>query len=328
MRRFFETLDDVLNATVVFGYDRIGYRARQPLWDPSETKVSMKDKACVITGANSGLGKAASMRLAELGADVYMLCRNAQLGQEARDEIVEKTGSTSVIVDIVDMSSQQQIREYVKAFHQKSGQMDVLINNAGVLLNDRRESEDGIEMTFAVNTLGYFLLTNLSLPLLRQSSHARIINVSSGGMYTTKIHVDDLQFLQRPYNGMKAYAETKRAEVILTEIWARKLANTNIFVSAMHPGWADTKAVKNSLPLFRTITRPLLRTPEQGADTIIWLAINPSLEHADSGKFWFDRKIRPTHRFKKTQNTPEEIRQFWETCCALTDCRAPYNRLL
>jgi hypothetical protein len=143
-------------------------------------------------------------------------------------------------------------------------------------------------------------------------------------MYAAKIHLDDLQFSQRRYNGVHAYAESKRAEVILTEIWARKLAGTTIFVSAMHPGWADTKAVKNSLPLFRTLTRPLLRTPEQGADTIVWLAVNPHLQSVDSGKFWFDRKIRPTHRLKNTHNTPEEIQQFWEICCVLTGYREPY----
>jgi hypothetical protein len=122
---------------------------------------------------------------------------------------------------------------------------------------------------------------------------------------------------------VQAYAETKRAEVILTEIWAEKQTDTPMIVSAMHPGWADTKAVKNSLPLFRTFTRPLLRTPEQGADTIVWLAVNPHLEHTDSGQFWFDRKARPTYRFKNTHNTQEEIQQFWDVCCELTGYREP-----
>lgn len=318
MRRILEILDNVLNATVVFGYDKIGYWTRRPLWDASDTNASMRGKICVITGANSGLGKATATRLAELGATVYMVCRNPRLGQEARDEIVRTTGNESVFLDIVDMSSQRQIREYVRAFHEKSDRLDVLINNAGVLLNERQESEDGIEMTFAVNVLGYFLLTNLFIPFLQQSPYARVINVSSGGMYAAKLHLEDPQFAQRPYNGVQAYAETKRAEVIMTEIWAEKPAEAPVFFAAMHPGWADTKAVKNSLPLFWTLTRPLLRTPEQGADTVVWLAVNPHLEHADSGKFWFDRKTRPTHRFKNTHNTPEEIRQLWDACCEMT----------
>ena len=162
------------------------------------------------------------------------------------------------------MSSQQQIRHFADTFQKESNQLDILINNAGVLLNERQESEDGIEMTFAINTLGYFLLTNLLRPMLAKSPQGRIINVSSGGMYTAKIHVDDLQYEQRTYNGVQAYAETKRAEVILTQIWAQKVADTNIVVAAMHPGWANTKGVQDSLPLFQTVMRPLLRSSAQG----------------------------------------------------------------
>jgi NAD(P)-dependent dehydrogenase (short-subunit alcohol dehydrogenase family) len=142
-------------------------------------------------------------------------------------------------------------------------------------------------------------------------------------MYTAKLHVDDLQYEQRPYNGVQAYAETKRAEVVLTQIWAHKLADTNIFVAAMHPGWANTKSVQKSLPLFQAVMRPLLRSPAQGADTIVWLAANPHLGKAESGRFWFDRKTRSFHRLGTTRNTPQEIQQFWQTCCTLTGYEEP-----
>ncbi|MBF0289488.1 MAG: SDR family NAD(P)-dependent oxidoreductase [SAR324 cluster bacterium] len=315
MRVIFEVMDDVLNKTVLFGYDRIGYAIRKKLWNDTETQVPMNDKVCVITGANSGLGKAASLHLARLGASVYLVCRNPESGEAARQEIMDLSGNTQVFLELVDMSEPQQIKAFAERFDPMENRLDILINNAGVLLNTRNENSEGIEKTFATNTLGYFLMTNWMLPYLQKSKAARIINVSSGGMYPAAVQLEDPQYLKRPYNGVNAYAESKRAEVILSEIWAHDLKENNIMVSAMHPGWADTRGVQNSLPTFHKITQTILRTPEQGADTIIWLAVNPHLTKQDSGKFWFDRKPRSIHRSRKTQHTNEQAQMLWDLCC-------------
>ncbi|MBF0239389.1 MAG: SDR family NAD(P)-dependent oxidoreductase [SAR324 cluster bacterium] len=317
MRRFREFMDDFLNKTILFGYDRIGYNIRKKLWNEADTKTSMTDKVCVISGANSGLGRATCFHLANLGAVVYLVCRNSESGKLTQQKIIKSTGNPNIFLEIVDTSEPQQIKEFASRMHSRESRIDVLINNAGVLLNDRQENSEGLEKTFATNTLGYFLMTNLLLPLLQKSEAARVINVSSGGMYGASVQLEDPQYTKRPYNGVMAYAESKRAEVLLTELWAEQLKNKNIFVSSMHPGWADTKGVKNSLPTFRMIMQYFLRNAEQGADTIIWLAVNPNLKIEDTGLFWFDRKPRPINRSGKTQHTQEQALQLLKLCCEL-----------
>ncbi len=324
MKTFFELMDEVLDKTVLFGYDRIGYSIRKQLWNETETQVSMTDKIAIITGANSGLGRATSLHLAQSGATLYLVCRNPKSGEMVRQDIIESSGNWKVFLEITDMSEPQQIKAFAKRFQSMESRLDILINNAGVLLNKRQENSEGLEKTFATNTLGYFLMTNLMLPHLLKSEAARIINVSSGGMYPVAVQLDDPQYHTRPYNGVTAYAESKRAEVILNEIWAHDLENQNVIVSAMHPGWADTKGVQNSLPTFRKMTQAILRTPEQGADTIIWLATNPHLTKQDSGQFWFDRKPRSIHRSLKTQHTREQAQKLWKLCCELGDWNGPY----
>ncbi len=306
-------LDELLDKTVVLSYTNVGYRLRKPCRSAMEPG-SMQGKVCAVTGANSGLGKAASRRLAALGATVLLLCRNAQRGEAARREIVAESGNEQVWLEIVDLSSQASIRACAARLPKRTGRLDVLVNNAGVLLDERQASVDGIEMTFATNTLGPFLLTTLLLPLLRASAPARVVNVSSGGMYLARLHVDDLQFEHRPYDGVRAYAETKRAEVVLAQRWAEAWAGTGVAAHAMHPGWADTPGVRTSLPTFLKWMRPLLRTPAQGADTIVWLAAASELAGAASGQFWFDRQARPVHKLGVRRNTPEDLDRFWQRC--------------
>jgi NAD(P)-dependent dehydrogenase (short-subunit alcohol dehydrogenase family) len=195
--------------------------------------------------------------------------------------------------------------------------LDVLINNAGVLTQERELSADGIELTLATNVIGPFLLTQLLNGVLERSAPSRIVNVSSGGMYTQKLRVDDLQSEQGHFDGPTAYARTKRAEVVLTEMWAERLAGTGVSVHGMHPGWANTAGVQSSLPRFYRVTRPLLRSSDEGADTIVWLGAAP--EPADSsGGFWHDRRRRPTHLLPGTRETEEERRALWAQCEALS----------
>ena len=316
LRTLARLADALLDKTIVLSYTNIGYALRRPFWKRMDT--SMQDKVCVVTGANSGLGKATTHRLAALGATVYMLCRNRERGEAARDEIIEKSGNAQVFLEIVDMSSQASVRAVVGRLLAQTRRLDVLINNAGVLLDERQTSADGLEMTFATNTLGYFLLTELLLPRLRASAPSRVINVSSGGMYLAKLAVDDLQFERRPYTGPKAYVESKRAEVLLTRWWAERLAGTGVVVQAMHPGWAATPSVERSLPRFFKGLWPFLRTPAQGADTIVWLAAHPPLADEEGGQFWFDRQTRPVYKWGSPRNTPEEVERFFAVCHALT----------
>ena len=178
-------------------------------------------------------------------------------------------------------------------------------------------SADGTELTLATNVIGPFLLTHLLIPLLERSAPSRIVNVSSGGMYTQKLRVDDLQSEHEEFDGPTVYARTKRAEVVLTEMWAQRLAGTGVTAHAMHPGWADTAGVRSSLPRFYRVTRPLLRSPDQGADTIVWLGA--AAEPAETcGGFWHDRRRRPTHLLPGTRETEVERRRLWAECVALS----------
>ncbi len=324
MKTFRNVLDEILNKTVIFGYDRIGFSVRQKLWDAADLETSLNSKVCIVTGANSGLGKATSFHLAKLGATLYLICRNQKSGEATQRQITQSTGNSKVFLEIVDMSEPQQIKDFAERFQPLENRLDRLINNAGVLLNQRQENSEGIEKTFATNTLGYFLMTNLMLPYLLKSKEARIINVSSGGMYGAALQLEDPQYKKRLYNGVRAYAESKRAEVILSDIWAHHIKKKSLIVSAMHPGWADTAGIQNALPTFRKVTQLILRTPEQGADTIIWLAVNPNLKKQDSGLFWFDRKPCPLHRSSKTHHTQEEAQRLWQLCCELSQWNEMY----
>lgn len=312
-------LDDALDRTVVPGFTNLGYRIRSRAWTGSELE-RMEGSVVLVTGASSGLGRAAAAGFARLGATVWLVVRNPERGEQARAGIVERSGNPDVHVGICDLSELESIRQFARRFRDQAPRLDVLVNNAGVMTEAREVSPDGIELTFATNVVGPFLLTNLLIPLLQESAPARIINVSSGGMYTQKLRVDDLQSERGEFDGPKVYARTKRAEVILTEIWAEQLAGTGVVVHSMHPGWADTPGVRSSLPRFYTVTRPLLRTPAQGADTIVWLgaAAEPG---RSSGRFWHDRRPRPTHRLPWTRETREERERLLAECVRLSGWR-------
>jgi NAD(P)-dependent dehydrogenase (short-subunit alcohol dehydrogenase family) len=199
--------------------------------------------------------------------------------------------------------------------------LDVLVNNVGVLMPERAVSDEGMELTLATNLAGPFLLTNLLVPLLLRSAPARIVNVSSGGMYAERIRPDDMEYQRGTYRGASAYARTKRGQVVLTEMWAERLAGSGVVVHAMHPGWVGTAGVEQSLPTFNTLMKPFLRTVAQGADTIVWLATAPE-PALSTGRFWFDREVVPTHWSRSTREQPGEREVLWETLSRLTGWEA------
>jgi NAD(P)-dependent dehydrogenase (short-subunit alcohol dehydrogenase family) len=271
----------------------------------------------MITGAGSGIGAAACEALAAAGATVHMVVRSRERGEDARARISEQTGSDRLHLHLCDVSSLESVREFADGFAAANHELHVLVNNAGVMPAERTHTPDGFELSFATNVLGPFLLTALLLPALRRGAPSRIVNVSSGGMYTAKLRADDLQLEHRDYDPPAFYAHTKRAEVVLTELWAEHLRGSGIGVHAMHPGWADTPGIATSLPRFRGLMRPLLRDPAAGADTIVWLAA--AAEPAgSSGRFWHDRQTRPTHRVPFTRESAEERAQLWDECVRLS----------
>jgi dehydrogenase/reductase SDR family protein 12 len=311
-------LDTALDLSVVGGYTSVGYRIRSRDWT---ALPRMEDKVVLITGATSGLGLAAADGYARLGATVWLAVRNRERGEDARASILEHRRNADVHLDLCDLSRLESVRRFAERFAAESPRLDVLVNNAGVLTQEREVSADGTELTLATNMIGPFLLTHLLIPVLERSAPTRIVNVSSGGMYTQKLRADDLQSEQEEFDGPTVYARTKRAEVVLTEMWAQRLAGTGVTTHAMHPGWADTAGVRSSLPRFYRVTRPLLRSPDQGADTIVWLGA--AAEPAEtSGGFWHDRRRRPTHLLPGTRETEADRRRLWDACVALSSTPA------
>jgi dehydrogenase/reductase SDR family member 12 len=307
-------LDTALDLSVLGGYTSVGYRIRSRGWT---ALPRMEGKVVLITGATSGLGLAAADGYARLGATVWLAVRNRERGEDARASILEHRRNADVHLDLCDLSRLESVRRFAERFAAESQRLDVLVNNAGVLTQEREVSADGTELTLATNVIGPFLLTHLLIPVLERSAPSRIVNVSSGGMYTQKLRAEDLQSEQEEFDGPTVYARTKRAEVVLTEMWAQRLAGTGVTAHAMHPGWADTAGVRSSLPRFYRVTRPLLRSPDQGADTIVWLGA--AAEPAETpGGFWHDRRRRPTHLLPGTRETEVERRRLWAECVALS----------
>ncbi len=219
---------------------------------------------------------------------------------------------------VADLSSLEAVRTVAAELRDRDPRIDVLIHNAGALLPERALSVDGHEMTFATMVLGPFLLTRELLPLLRAAQGSRVIWIASGGMYTQPLDVDALEMGPGDYRGATAYARAKRAQVVLSEEWAKRLRSDGIAVHAMHPGWADTPGLETGLPGFRTLIGPLLRTPQEGADTIVWLAAAEEPGRT-TGRFWLDRRPRSTRKLVATGATDEERARLWALCERLTD---------
>ncbi len=307
-------LSRIVDPLVVPSFDRTGFRIHALGFDPTDLDVDLSGKRCLVTGANAGLGFETARGLADLGAEVVMVCRSAERGEAAADAIREQTGNARVSVVRLDVSDLDAIRHVAPALG--SAPVDVLVHNAGLLPLERTESPQGLEITLATHVVGPFLLTSLLRPALEAAEAARVIWVSSGGMYARRLNLDDPNWEQRePYDGVVAYAETKRAQVVLAELWADALRDTSIVVNAMHPGWADTGGVRHSLPAFHRLTRAVLRTPAEGADTIVWLAASQRGGEV-SGQFFFDRVPRSPYRLPFTRESAVDRESLWRRCGA------------
>ncbi len=250
----------------------------------------LADRVWIVTGANSGIGKATAVGLARLGGTVVLACRSAERGATAREEILRSTGNERTSVMIVDLRSQASIRSFVDDFRRTHNRLDALVNNAGIFRRHRNVTVDGLEEQFAVNYLGGFLLTHLLLDLLKASAPSRVVNVSSSAHEGGRIHFDDLQGEGR-YRGFRAYGQSKLAQVLFTYELARRLEGTGVTVNACHPGVIRTNLGRNDWPWAVHLVRPFFKSPEKGADTPIYLASSPDVERV-TGKYFVKRGTR------------------------------------
>ncbi|XP_076047717.1 dehydrogenase/reductase SDR family member 12-like [Oratosquilla oratoria] len=275
-------------------YTRGGYEAASKQFNSGDLDVDCKGHSYMITGANSGIGKCIAQEIAKRGGKIHMVCRNPKTAEEVRNELIEATGNQELHLHLLDMSSPQDVKNFAKKFVDDDEQLDVLINNAGCMINTREVTSDGLEKNFTTNTLAMYMLTTHLLPILKKSSQPRVVTVSSGGMLVQKLNTDDLQFEKmRPFDGTMVYAQNKRQQVVMTEEFAKK--HSDIHFSSMHPGWADTPAVRSSMPDFYEKMKEKLRSPNQGADTAVWLAVAPAALSHPSGLFFQDRKPTAKH---------------------------------
>ena len=256
-------------------------------------KENMNGKICLVTGGTNGIGKATAQALAQMGATVVIVGRDAQKAAQVSKEIQAASGNQNVDWLLADLSSQQDIRRLVAEFKSKYSQLHVLINNAGGTFMTRQLSVDGIEMTFALNHLAYFMVTNLLLDTIKASAPARIINVSSDAHSGGKIDFNNLQG-ERSYSGIGPYGNSKLANILFTIELARRLEGTGVTVNALHPGLVSTGFGKNNPGLLMKIMGvviPLIaRSPEKGAETSIYLVSSPAVQNI-TGKYFVDCKI-------------------------------------
>lgn len=284
-------------------FTRAGFRRGRQRWNP--VSAWMGDTHVVITGASSGLGRAAAMRLAARGAELTLVIRSEEKARELVDAIRRETGNHRIHIELADLSLMAEVDALARRLRDRGRPIDVLINNAGALFNPRQVTAEGLEKSFALLLLSPLRLTLGLHPLLVEAKDARVVNVVSGGMYTQALDVDRLQAPEADYSGSVAYARCKRALMVLTEQWARDWADQGIVVNAMHPGWADTPGVRTALPGFHRLTRRVLRSPEEGADTMVWLAMATEAAKV-SGALFLDREPRTTHLRKSTRESPAE----------------------
>jgi dehydrogenase/reductase SDR family member 12 len=312
-------IDTILDRTIVLGYGDLGLLARRrlPNWPPDPPTIA--GQVVLVTGAASGVGLAACRGFAALGASVRAVGRDPARAEEAARQVRAAVPGADIRPLACDVSSLTDLRRLTEQVVEREPRLDVVVNNAGAMPDKRQRSADGHELMFATHVLAPFALTAWLRPLLERSAPARVINVSSGGMYGQRLPGDDLESEHAVYGPKKLYARTKREQVVITEQWAQRLDGTGVVAHAMHPGWVDTKGVREWMPVFRALTRPIIRSPEQGADTIVWLGAAPEALQSTGG-FWHDRRRRPTrHPLGPSEGSGKDRRRLWDYCESVID---------
>lgn len=309
-------LDALLDRSIVFSFDRTGFRRHAAHFPAGELDTEQRGRVALVTGASSGLGVEIARGLLARGADVVLAVRDVDKGERVCASFAGLPGRARVArIDVGDLES---VRSFARTF--PAGRLDILVHNAGALLDREERTRDGLEVTVATHLVGPFLLTHLLWPLLRASEDARLVHVSSGGMYAERLDVAALfDGAGGAYDGVRQYARAKRAQLVVTEELAARAAQAGLRLaaSAMHPGWADTPGVRTALPRFFALTKHILRTPAEGADTALFLALAERARDA-GGRFYFDRAPAPAHLRKSSAEPPGERARLWSRLHAVT----------
>jgi NAD(P)-dependent dehydrogenase (short-subunit alcohol dehydrogenase family) len=321
-----DVIDAALELSVIGSFSNIGYEVRRHLYGWSEPpRHALDGRTVLITGPTSGLGQAASLVFAGLGACLVLVGRDAGRLSSTRANIATRYPDAEVATVVADMSSLASVRAAADAVRGSESRLDVLIDNAGAIQDRRIVTADGLEATFATMVVGPFTLFAEVLPLLRATPGARVISVTSGGMYAQRLDLDDLGYERGDFDGTRAYARAKRAQVALVREWARRLgppAAGGISVNAMHPGWAATPGLAASLPMFSRLMRPILRTPSAGIDTLVWLAATEGGGRT-TGRLYHDRRPRPFDRLPTTRLSVDDRRRLWDLVVAAARIEDP-----
>jgi NAD(P)-dependent dehydrogenase (short-subunit alcohol dehydrogenase family) len=282
----------------------------------SDSANLMHGKSCVVTGATSGIGLVTAEVLARQGATLIVVARNFERGTATVSRIRQETGNSAVEFMLADLSDQAQVRQLAGVIQQRFTHLDVLVNNAGALFDRRQLSQDGLEMTFALNHLAYFLLTNLLLDSLKAGDSARVINVSSEAHRHAQLDFADLQGQHR-YTGWRAYARSKLANILFTYELARRLTGTGIVANVLHPGFVATNFGRNN----RSLTAALIRilqlaaiSPEAGARTIIYLASSPAVKGV-TGEYFIKQQAVRSSQVSYDRSAAERL---WQVSAELT----------
>jgi dehydrogenase/reductase SDR family protein 12 len=330
-----QLLDDAIEISIVGSFSRLGIEWRRRIFGwttpPSE---ALAGKTVLVTGPTSGLGRAAAEALAGLGARVILVGRSPERLAAVRDSLAATHGEDRFPIVVADMGSLESVRAAVARILATEARLDVLVDNAGTIYPERIEGPDGIEATLAILVVAPFVLTTGLMPLLRRTPGSRVIAVTSGGMYGQRVNLADMQWRTEPFNGTRAYARAKRIQTALIREWARRTAvarggrgragtaDAAPTFNAMHPGWADTPGLAETLPSFYRLMRRYLRSPAQGADTIVWLASDPAAA-ASNGKLFLDRRPRPFDRIPSTRLGLADRIRIWDEVVALTGAADP-----
>lgn len=311
-------LDTVLDKSLLLGYSSIGPALRRRWWPADAAPDSLVGRHVVVTGASGGLGEAAASGIARLGATVHLLGRTESRLVDAVERIRRDQPNADLLPEVCDVSDLDAVRAYAADLLDRVPVLHGIVHNAGVMPPERTESAQGYESTLATHVIGPLLMTELLRPALAASESARVVVVASGGMYSAPLDDtigDDIEYERGRYEGIRAYARTKRIQVTMTELLARRYAGDGITVHSMHPGWADTPGVTDSMPRFAKVVGPVLRTAESGADTIVWLTAADAAART-SGQFWCDRLARSAYYLPGQSDDPEARRAVWAYVCA------------
>ena len=308
-------VDTALDRSVVLGFSSVGpaVRRRLPGWPADPAPGSLTGTVAAVTGATSGLGLATARGLAALGATVHLVVRDEEKGRRVRDELFAAVPGASVVVDRCDLGDLDDVRSLGERLAGELERLDVLVHNAGAMPPERTESPQGHELTMSLHVLAPVLLTDLLAPVL--GDDARVLFVTSGGMYGQRLVEDDLEYERGDYSPTTAYARSKRLQVELLPLLQRRWPSTSVY--ATHPGWADTPGVQTSLPRFRQVMRPVLRDADGGAETTVWLAATEPAP--DGGTLWHDRRQRSFHLLPTTRPRPGAVDDAWAWVRAQTD---------